>query len=545
MRKKLCMLVSLVFVIGMVLIAFTGCGAKAETCKVTFYDGETVVKTVEVENGGLVENFVPNPKGEFVFDKWYASPSMRVLYDFTKPIKAETKIFGAFRSNVEDTRVWEIGGAGAVEPLKSNNWGKGNLQACTLSKTDGSNEFVITITLYPDDLFQFAVINHTDSHSWTTQHGKNALKNAGEYFEGEASLGDADANIRVKKAGKFKFTVSTDVKNPSLDSISYTVVGEAPPLVPVPVPIVSGNINSSGIYADDATAKNSGLYLAQVGTSKVYEGTINFNEHDFFCVLPFNNWSGKLVAGDLTADSTGVKKAVTDLEKKDNVTITKAGKFKVKVDLTDDANRKITVTHLGDFEFDVTKHNVVNVYKMNGTEVDYKYYTTKGGKMVSIPGATPTSGKAFAGWYNGDNPFSFNTTFNVSGLTIDLKPIEISDSEKDPRSYILFGSGMTVGAKDEPNWSNGSALTQDAAHTYTLDVTFKAAEGNLTLKEKVGNMETGLTIKRLNVTGIADNTQTIIKGTPGNIVFAKAGTFKLSFNSFTQVLTITEITPAA
>ena len=71
---------------------------------VTFYDsdGTTVLQTVEVEDGALLEEYVPEKDG-YTFAGWFATPQMSHRFDFEAAITQDTSVFAGFVSYVEDT----------------------------------------------------------------------------------------------------------------------------------------------------------------------------------------------------------------------------------------------------------------------------------------------------------------------------------------------------------------------------------------------------------------------------------------------------------
>lgn len=187
---------------------------KKETCKVTFLDsdGKTELKTVEVEKGGVLEEYTPEKDG-YTFVGWFATPKMSHRFDFTKEITGDTQVFAGFVSYVEDTREYSIVGSGTSPLLMSSNWGAKieKEHAMTREKVEGANVYTITLDLEAGDEFQFAI-----NSSWHNQRGYGYLdtiaKDGKEYFENSGSLGEAStkrSNIKCAVAGNYTFTLTT------------------------------------------------------------------------------------------------------------------------------------------------------------------------------------------------------------------------------------------------------------------------------------------------------------------------------------------------
>lgn len=196
------------------LALLASCGPKDETkkYKVTFYDGETVLKEENVKENEKVARYEPTKEG-FDFVNWYATPSYNHLFDFDTEIKKDTSIYAGFSKFKADTREFNIVGSGKSPILSVSNWGKVIQDEHKLQKTSGKNEYKITLDLYKDDAFQFAI-----NTSWHNQRGVGYLTTTysnelnEEVFEGGGGLGDASAkrsNIVVKVAGNYTFTLVT------------------------------------------------------------------------------------------------------------------------------------------------------------------------------------------------------------------------------------------------------------------------------------------------------------------------------------------------
>lgn len=202
--------ISLLLVAAMAISLFAGCAKEETKFTVEYMDGETVLKTEEVVEGGTATAWTPEKEGQ-TFVGWFATPTMSVEFDFSKPIAENTKVFAGFSAYAEDTRTWAIVGSGKGDLLLSSNWGKVIADAHILEKT-GDNEYSITIDLYAGDEFQFAI-----NTSWHHKRGFGYLETAtdasgSEVFSGSGGIGETAAkgqNIKVAMDGNYTITLHT------------------------------------------------------------------------------------------------------------------------------------------------------------------------------------------------------------------------------------------------------------------------------------------------------------------------------------------------
>lgn len=202
--------ISLLLVAAMAISLFAGCAKEEKKFSVEYMDGDTVLKTEEVVEGGTVAGWIPEKEGQ-TFVGWFATPTMSVAFDFSKPITENTKVFAGFSAYAEDTRTWAIVGSGKGDLLLSSNWGKVISDAHILEKT-GDNEYSITIDLYAGDEFQFAI-----NTSWHHKRGFGYLETAtdasgSEVFSGSGGIGETAAkgqNIKVAMDGNYTITLHT------------------------------------------------------------------------------------------------------------------------------------------------------------------------------------------------------------------------------------------------------------------------------------------------------------------------------------------------
>ncbi len=200
------------------------------TWKVAFYesDGQTVIQEVEVKDGETVA--VPElTKDGYIVEGYYATPALKVEFDMTQPITADTSIFVAWQSSVVDERPWML--AGSLAGYPDNAWGKAWPQDdYLLQPVDGEfNTFAIEVNLYAGDAFKIAVIG--EGYVWDTTSSIDAghLANKTEtavLCSGENAF-DSGANIQVMEDGKYRLVLKTDAETLSLCSLSYERLGDA------------------------------------------------------------------------------------------------------------------------------------------------------------------------------------------------------------------------------------------------------------------------------------------------------------------------------
>ena len=187
---------------------------QAQTYVVTFYDsdGTTVLDTAEVEEGVLLEKFMPEKEG-YIFTGWFATPQMSHRFDFEAAVAQDTSVFAGFVSYVEDTRTFAILGSGKSPVLMESSWGSVIGDAQTMQKEENAeaNIYTITLDLEAGDEFQFAM-----NSAWEDQRGYGYLdtitQDGVEYFANSGGLGDTGvkrANIKVNVSGNYTLTLTT------------------------------------------------------------------------------------------------------------------------------------------------------------------------------------------------------------------------------------------------------------------------------------------------------------------------------------------------
>ncbi len=223
----------LLLVAALALSLLAGCKKAPEEAKfsVEYMDGDTVLKTEKVAQGGNASAWIPEKEGK-TFVGWYATPTKSVEFDFSKPIAENTKVFAGFSAYAEDTRDWAIVGSGKGDLLMSSSWGKVISDAHLLQKT-GDNQYSITLDLYAGDEFQFAI-----NTSWHHKRGYGYLESVkdasgNEAFTGSGGIGETAAkgqNIKVAADGNYTITLHThpgddyyDETNPNYSEASKEV----------------------------------------------------------------------------------------------------------------------------------------------------------------------------------------------------------------------------------------------------------------------------------------------------------------------------------
>ena len=218
----------------------SACTGQPEEYTVTFYDGTTVITTREVEEGGKVAEFEPvdvdYEKEGYVFNGWYATSDFTHDWSFGTVIDKDTNVYSMWSSSKEDTRQWLIAGSSSAGgPLAEIGWNGGPIEGENgniLTKTEGKNEFTITINLYAGDQFQFCiqdedgVWNTDDSNGGGARGGQYLVEN--DYMSAPGTgLGDGQVNITVSVSGNYTLTLTTDAEDKNVGSITVVRNGDA------------------------------------------------------------------------------------------------------------------------------------------------------------------------------------------------------------------------------------------------------------------------------------------------------------------------------
>ncbi len=253
-RKRVWWIAVLLFVFVLTLGAAVACTDSTEggnaggtaddgknTFTVTFLDGESVIATESVESGGKVAAFEPKDKGYskagYTFNGWFATADFTHDWNFDTAITKNTNVYSQWVSSKEDTRQWTIAGSSSMGgPLAKIGWNGGPIEGedgNILTKTDGKNEFTITIDLYIGDQFQFCiqdengVWNTDDANGGGARGGQYLVKN--DYMSAPGTgLGDGQVNITVSVSGNYTLTLTTDADDENVGAITVIRNGDAP-----------------------------------------------------------------------------------------------------------------------------------------------------------------------------------------------------------------------------------------------------------------------------------------------------------------------------
>ena len=314
------------------LFAFTACTPPEEdetTFTVTYYDGTTVLKTEEVEEGGYATYWEPEDKDGMEFSDWYVDAGLNRVFDFeTEAITADRSLYAGYVTvGSEDTRTWAIVGNGQGDILSSSAWGTVITDIHMLEKTEGENEFTITLDLYEDDQFQFA----TDT-SWMNQRGFGYIPLADRTmtvdgqevtpFSGGGGIGetaDKQSNIIVEYPGNYTFTLTTypdedyyddnvnngQVSISNFDTITYEYNGPAAELADsyTEYYIKGANITQwADIY-------NPSTQMTRVGTTYTLSVYLTAGDQVMFTSLVVDRETGESTVGTSYLRGTNLDEA--------------------------------------------------------------------------------------------------------------------------------------------------------------------------------------------------------------------------------------------
>ena len=244
LRKRLGVVFGLLFVLFFAFGLMAACKDPEDettTFTVTFLDGETVIAEREVEEGGTVASFTPADEGYekegFVFEGWFATADFTHGWSFDTAIERDTNVYSMWSSSKEDTRQWLIAGSSSAGgPLAAIGWNGGPIEGENgniLQKTEGKNEFTITIDLYVGDQFQFCIMD--EDGVWNTDDSTGGGARGGQYLEANeymsapgTGLGDGQVNITVSVSGNYTLTLTTDAEDKNVGSITVVRNGDAP-----------------------------------------------------------------------------------------------------------------------------------------------------------------------------------------------------------------------------------------------------------------------------------------------------------------------------
>ena len=350
MKKLKWIVMALVLVLGMA--AFAACKPdepETPVFTVTYYDGTTVLKTEEVEKGGHATYWEPEAKEGMEFSDWYVDAGLNRVFDFEgEAITADRNLYAGYVAvGTDDTRTWAIVGSGQGDILSSSAWGTVITDVHMLEKTEGENEFTITLDLYEDDQFQFA----TDT-SWMNQRGFGYIPLAdrtltvdGEEvtpFSGGGGIGetaDKQSNIIVEYPGNYTFTLTTypdedyyddnvnngQVSISNFDTITYEYNGPAAEL--------SSTVTEFYIKGQDITQwgdmYNPATQMTRVGSTYTLTVYLKAGDQVMFTSLNVDRETGESTVGTTYINVTNLDEESASLftAAGNNMTVNTSGEY--------------------------------------------------------------------------------------------------------------------------------------------------------------------------------------------------------------------------
>ena len=609
MKKLKWIAMALVLVLGMA--AFAACKPdepETPVFTVTYYDGTTVLKTEEVEEGGYATDWEPEAKEGMEFSDWYVDAGLNRVFDFEgEAITADRNLYAGYVAvGTDDTRTWAIVGSGQGDILSSSAWGTVITDVHALEKTEGENEFTITLDLYEDDQFQFA----TDT-SWMNQRGFGYIPLAdrtmtvdGEEvtpFSGGGGIGetaDKQSNIIVEYPGNYTFTLTTypdedyyddNVNNglvsiSNFDTITYEYNGPAAEL--------SSTVTEFYIKGQDITQwgdmYNPATQMTRVGSTYTLTVYLKAGDQVMFTSLNVDRETGESTVGTTYINVTNLDEESASLftAAGNNMTVNTSGEYT----FTYDADSKTLSAALDE---DATL--VQADYYLDGSfgglswnqsfyDPDYKFaaagndvYTLDGIELAAgdeiviqsfTQGATEESGEKLAAYnfryYRGtDGAFEAadadNNNYNIAVVTAGTYNIEFDAYAKiitivpaDMQHTVYIKGSFVEGWKitDE----NGELIddykleeTSDGVFEITMTITDEMVNGatwqaGLQLDTTTGSDGTFIGAGALGEDA-ADNANALFRPeTGGNLTSTTAGTYRFVYDLNTGELNIYEVT---
>mgnify|MGYP002802649413 FL=1 len=609
MKKLKWIVMALVLVLGMA--AFAACKQdepETPVFTVTYYDGTTVLKTEEVEEGSHATYWEPEAKEGMEFSDWYVDAGLNRVFDFEgEAITADRNLYAGYVAvGTDDTRTWAIVGSGQGDILSSSAWGTVITDVHMLEKTEGENEFTITLDLYEDDQFQFA----TDT-SWMNQRGFGYIPLAdrtmtvdGEEvtpFSGGGGIGetaDKQSNIIVEYPGNYTFTLTTypdedyyddNVNNglvsiSNFDTITYEYNGPAAEL--------SSTVTEFYIKGQDITQwgdmYNPATQMTRVGSTYTLTVYLKAGDQVMFTSLNVDRETGESTVGTTYINVTNLDEESASLftAAGNNMTVNTSGEYT----FTYDADSKTLSAALDE---DATL--VEADYYLDGSfgglswnqsfyDPDYKFaaagndvYTLDGIELAAgdeiviqsfTQGATEESGEKLAAYnfryYRGtDGAFEAadadNNNYNIAVVTAGTYNIEFDAYAKiitivpaDMQHTVYIKGSFVEGWKitDE----NGELIddykleeTSDGVFEITMTITDEMVNGatwqaGLQLDTTTGSDGTFIGAGALGEDA-ADNANALFRPeTGGNLTSTTAGTYRFVYDLNTGELNIYEVT---
>lgn len=594
--KWLALFLSVVMCVAM-FAACTPDEPETVTYTVTYYDGSDVLKTENVEEGGKATEWTPTKDG-YNFDGWYGEPTFAHTFDFTATITADTSVFAKFSSAavVDDTREFYICGSGSSNVLGGSSVLK---DGSKMTKADGKNEYTLTVDLYENDWFQFV----TDT-SWNYQRGwgyvSTGTLDGTEYLASGGGI-DTDTvakkqNIVCKVEGNYTFTLTThpadDMGKPTevsaSDAITWTYNGEVQSEIEAEERYyIKGNLITAwhNMYNDatQLTETTSGVYSLSVylkeGDQFMFYNTLTTPEETkeggtYINASNLDEASKSYVSGttgNITANATGTYTfTLTTATETSPATLTVA--FDASV-VPQAADYYIDGTFVAgqewsgytfNSEYQLTDPDGDGVYEITGVTLpvdsqliiqSYKAGSTSAGEW----GTDSYTGLGTYGYkyYYGSTsivepaePSVGNYNFKVLeagtyNITFDSysKIVTIEDANA---VYDIYLSGSVAAQTGwNPNFEAQFKFTQSDSDKdiYELTYTFAVDEqfGLRIYPEGANDASANYTWVGVAAGATDEVTATFTSANANNFQCTVAGTYKLSYNMSTGVLTISSV----
>lgn len=603
--------IAMALVLALSMAAFAACKPdepETPVFTVTYYDGTTVLKTEEVEEGGYATDWEPEAKEGMEFSDWYVDAGLNRVFDFEgEAITADKSLYAGYVAvGTDDTRTWAIVGSGQGDILSSSAWGTVITDVHMLEKTEGENEFTITLDLYEDDQFQFA----TDT-SWMNQRGFGYIPLAdrtmtvdGEEvtpFSGGGGIGetaDKQSNIIVEYPGNYTFTLTTypdedyyddNVNNglvsiSNFDTITYEYNGPAAEL--------SSTVTEFYIKGQDITQwgdlYNPATQMTRVGSTYTLTVYLKAGDQVMFTSLNVDRETGESTVGTTYINVTNLDEESASLftAAGNNMTVNTSGEYT----FTYDADSKTLSAALdedaaplqADYYLDGSFGGLS--WNQSFYDPDYKFaaagndvYTLDGIELAAgdeiviqsfTQGATEESGEKLAAYnfryYRGtDGAFEAadadNNNYNIAVVTAGTYNIEFDAYAKiitivpaDMQHTVYIKGSFVEGWKitDE----NGELIddykleeTSDGVFEITMTITDEMVNGatwqaGLQLDTTTGSDGTFIGAGALGEDA-ADNANALFRPETGNnLTSTTAGTYRFVYDLNTGELNIYEVT---
>jgi hypothetical protein len=486
-----------------------GCNETVEVTKhtVTFYYGETVLKTVEVEEGKSVENWTPVQEGKD-FTGWFATPTMSQKFSFSQTIIKDISIFGGFVTYQNDTREYAIVGSGKGALLLTSNWGNVINTEHKLTKADKTNVNVykITLDLFADDAFQFVI-----NTSWNNQRGAGYLENTSlngtDYFSGSTGYGDSDSkkkNIVCKLSGNYTITLTTypaedlyDTENKeyteankenfnynNYDKITWVRNGDAEEQNTTTTFYIKGK-NITGEVIDPVTGATSWKdkeisQLKMVTTNGIHTLEIFLKKDEEFL------FSSRITVGDTTGMGSDYIR-YSNIAEDDSET-------KAILDSTDESNFKAKASGSYTFTYDEESKIITAIFDVE-KQLNYDYYI----KGTFASGDIPA-------WQQ-----EYNTLYKLAEIENGSYVYEISNITLIVGDEIIIQSTI-AGSTEAGTWGTDNYTRVDS---FSFDYLSESDSNNSN-----GNFEA-------------------VSSENNNIKVSTAGNYKITFNAYTNEITFT------